>query len=313
MKQTMTRLLCLLLAGIMLFSLAACGKKKNTDPNLTELDDYTILYKGACIMTDYTGVDAVVLTLDFTNNGKENASYLWTIYESATQNGTELEKTIVYTDPETLDAVGDSQWDEVAPGSTLEIRTAFALTDTTNEVEVSFGTLFGSKTGKVTIDPSTLSRETPAGGAAGDAAPSDESGISLPAPTAETSDMRLNWWNGDWYGWWLMEDCSGYYADMGMEGSSWDICGNIDIGEDYMGTFTLWDEDFTRAEPMVSAAVSLSEDGTTEYGTIMSEGGYFTEPPSTAPSCPRAVTSPIYPWNTPTGSLIRDWWILWTP
>ena len=28
---------------------------------------------------------------------------------------------------------------------------------------------------------------------------------------------------------------------------------------------------------MASAAVSLNEDGTTAYGTIMSEGGYFTD------------------------------------
>lgn len=46
----------------------------------------------------------------------------------------------------------------------------------------------------------------------------------------------------------------------------------IDIGEDDMGTVTLWDEDYTKAEPMASAAVSLNEDGTTAYGTIMSEG-----------------------------------------
>ncbi len=274
MKKITKRLFSLLLAGAMIFSLTACSKgKSGGSSDVIKLDNFEILYKSACIMTDYLGDDAVVLTLDFTNKGNENASYLWTIYETAMQNGIDLEKTIVYTNPETLDAVGDSQWDEVEPGSTLEIRTAFALADAANEVEVSFGTLFGSKTGKVTIDPSTLSRET----AGSDTEQPTESNISLPA--AGTNDMRLNWWNGDWYGWWLMENCSGYYADMGMEGSSWDICGNIDIGEDYMGTFTLWDEDFTKAEPMVSAAISLSEDGTTEYGTIMSEGGYFTDIP----------------------------------
>ena len=38
--------------------------------------------KGACIMEDSDGNDAIVLTLDFTNNGKENASYLWSIDET---------------------------------------------------------------------------------------------------------------------------------------------------------------------------------------------------------------------------------------
>ena len=245
MKKITKRLFSLLLTGAMIFSLAACSKEKSGgSSDVIKLDNFEILYKSACIMTDYLGDDAVVLTLDFTNKGNENASYLWTIYETAMQNGIDLEKTIVYTNPETLDAVGDSQWDEVAPGSTVEIRTAFALADAANEVEVSFGTLFGSKTGKVTIDPSTLSRET----SGSDTEQPTESNISLPA--AGTNDMRLNWWNGDWYGWWLMENCSGYYADMGMEGGRWDICGTIDIGEDYMGTFTLWDEDFTKAEPM---------------------------------------------------------------
>ena len=177
--------------------------------------------------------------------------------------------------------MNDSQWDEVEPGATVEVRTAFALADTTNKVEISFSTLFGKKEGKITIDPSTLSRETPAPSSAPADEPDDvalpEPDISLPAD--KTSDMRLNWWNGDWYGWWIMNDCTGYYAEMGMEGQTWDICGAINIGVDYIGTVTLWDEDFTRAEPMVQAAVSLNEDGTSEYGTIMSEGGYFTNMP----------------------------------
>ena len=93
MKQKTTKLLCLLLSAVMLLSLAACkkgGGKSSGDSNLIKLDDYDLLYKSACIMTDYTGVDALVMTLDFTNNGKENASYLWTVFETATQNGTEL-------------------------------------------------------------------------------------------------------------------------------------------------------------------------------------------------------------------------------
>ena len=72
MKQTKTRLLCLLLAALMLLSsLTACGKDKAKDSNLIKLGDYKLLYKGACIMEDSDGNDAIVLTLDFTNNGKE--------------------------------------------------------------------------------------------------------------------------------------------------------------------------------------------------------------------------------------------------
>ena len=270
MKHTTGRLLCLLLSAVMLFSLAACGKNKdkNTDPNLIKLGDYTLLYKDACIMEDSDGNDALVITLDFTNNSKDNASYLWSVSETAMQNGVELEIATVFTGPDSYDTVIESQYLEVAPGKTLEVCTPFVLNDGASEVEVTFEEAFGSKSGKITIDPSELNR-----GFAGNSAPS--SAISL--PTAGTGDLMLDWWNGDWYGCWTMTGCSGYYADAGMEGQSWDICGAIDIGEDDMGTVTLWDEDYTKAEPMASAAVSLNEDGTTAYGTIMSEGGYFTD------------------------------------
>ena len=71
MKQTKTKLLCLLLAVLMLLSsLTACGKDKEKDSNLIKLGDYELLYKGASIMEDSDGNDAIVLTLDFTNKKK---------------------------------------------------------------------------------------------------------------------------------------------------------------------------------------------------------------------------------------------------
>lgn len=262
MKQVKKRLLCLLLIGVMAFSLAACGKDTGGDPNLIKLNDYELLYKGACIMEDYDGSDALVLTLDFTNNGKESASYLWSVIETATQNDTELERTTVYTDYETLASVTDSQWEEVAPGATIEIQTAFALIDATSKVEVSFGQLFGSKSGKITVDPSTLSRESAGSGT---------------AQPIGTGDPLLDWWNGSWYGWWTMSACSGQYE--GMDGYWWDICGEINISEDYVGELVLWDTDYTKTEPMVTASISLNEAGTGEYGTVMSEGGWFMTMP----------------------------------
>ena len=266
MKRTKTKLLCLLLAMLMLFSLTACGKDKAAaNPNLIKLDDYELLYKGACIMEDTDGNDAIVLTLDFTNNSKENASYLWSISETVMQSGAALEVASVVTDYETFDSVMDSQFQEVAPGETLEVRTAFVLADATGTVEATFEQLFGKKNGKITIDPSTLSRETAANADTEDALP------------ATTEDSLLSWWNGEWYGWWKMTGCSGYYEEEGMEGQWWDVCGTIDIGSDYMGTVTLWDEDYTRTEPMATVSVSLNEAGTGEHGTMMSEGGWFTD------------------------------------
>ena len=122
MKQTKTKLLCLLLAVLMLLSsLTACGKDKAKDSNLIKLGDYELLYKGACIMEDSDGNDAIVLTLDFTNNGKENASYLWSVDETVMQNGVELEAATVFTDYDTFETVIEGQFADVAPGATLEV------------------------------------------------------------------------------------------------------------------------------------------------------------------------------------------------
>ena len=91
----------------------------------------------------------------------------------------------------------------------------------------------------------------------------------------KTGDDLLDWWNGDWYGWWQMTGCSGYYED--MEGEWWDICGNIDIGADKTGTVRLWDEDYSRDSLMAKVNVTLSASGTGEHGTMTSEDGQFTD------------------------------------
>ena len=238
MKQTKTKLLCLLLAGLMLLSsLTACGKEKTADSNLIKLGDYELLYKGACIMEDSDGNDAIVLTLDFTNNGKENASYLWSVNETLMQNGTELEVATIFQDYDSFETVVDSQFTDVAPGTTLEVRTAYLLQDTTSPVEATFEQFFGKKSGKITIDPTTLSRED----AASTETMATDPGVGTLGTntTASTGDPLLDWWNGEWYGWWKMSGCYGYYES--MEGNWWDVCGVIDIGTDYTGTITLWD------------------------------------------------------------------------
>ena len=93
---------------------------------------------------------------------------------------------------------------------------------------------------------------------------------------SEKSEPQLrDWWDGDWYGWWQMTGCSGYYEE--MEGEWWDICGNIDIGADKTGTVRLWDEDYSRDSLMAKVNVTLSASGTGEHGTMTSEDGQFTD------------------------------------
>ena len=183
------------------------------------------------------------------------------------QNGVELEAATVFTNYETFETVVENQFKEVAPGTTIEVKTAYVLSDTSSTVEATFEQLFGKKNGKITIDTSTLSREEAVG-----ADSTEDGGLTT---SAASDDALLDWWNGEWYGWWMMTGCTGSYES--MEGQWWDICGIIDIGADYTGTVTLWDEDYKKDNPMVSATVSLSTAGTGENGTMTSEGGWFTD------------------------------------
>ena len=268
MSKTMIRFLSLLLIAVLAISLCGCGGEgKKTESNQIKLEDYELLYKDACIMTDSDGNDSVVLTLDFTNNSKESASYLWSINETLTQDGEELEVATVFTDYSTFTTVIDKQFEDVAPGETLEVQTAYVLKDAAAPIKVTFEQLFGKKNGTITIDPAALSRETSA----------DSTGSTNTALPAPTGDALLDWWNGAWYGWWTMTGCSGAYES--MAGQWWDACAVIDIGMDYTGTVTIWDEDYSRADPMSQATVTLNSAGVGEHGTVMSESGYFTNLP----------------------------------
>ena len=268
MSKTMTRFLSLLLIAVLAISLCGCGGEgKKTESNQIKLEDYELLYKDACIMTDSDGNDAVVLTLDFTNNSKESASYIWSINETLVQNGEELEVAAVITDYAAFTTAVDKQFEDVAPGETLEVQTAYVLKDAAAPIKVTFEQLFGKKNGTITIDPAALSRETSA----------DSTGSTNTALPAPTGDALLDWWNGAWYGWWTMTGCSGAYES--MAGKWWDACAVIDIGLDYTGTVTIWDEDYSRADPMSQATVTLNSAGVGEHGTVMSESGYFTNLP----------------------------------
>ena len=272
MKKINMRILSLLLAVLMLLSLSACGKEEAADPNLLKIGPYELRYKSAKIMQDYDGNDAIVLTLDYTNNSKETTTYLWSFIETATQNGTELESATIFLSEDSFDTVTDSQFTEVAPGETLEVQTAYVLADTTGEVEVASEELFGSKSGKFTIDPATLSRETTDSGSA---EPSPDDGTAAADISAAEGDPLLEWWNGDWYGWWTMYDCSESYED--LDGMWWDAGAVVDISEDKTGTILIWDEDYPKDSPMSEVSVTLNEEGTGEYGTLISEDGYFTD------------------------------------
>ena len=269
MKNNANRLLSLLLAALMLLGLTACGKNKQpSDPNHIVIGDYELQYKGASIMTDSDGKDAVVLTIDFTNNGKDTADYLWSIFNKAMQDGVELEGAIIYVSEDSYEMVTDSQFTEIASGKTIEVRVAYTLRDTENPVEVTFTDLLEKYKGTITVDPTTLTREG--------AKPEPSSAeTDDPITAAPTGDTLLDWWNGDWYGWWIVTGGDGDYED--WNNKWWDCCANIRIGAGYTGNVIIWDEDLPKDDALSEATVSLNSAGTGEFGTLTSESGYFID------------------------------------
>ena len=93
MKQH-KRWLYLLLAGGILLEVSACTQKEPVTPSASDhiiLEDYEIRYKGFTVMQDINENPALVINLDFTNNGKEATSYLWAVSEKAFRDGIGLD------------------------------------------------------------------------------------------------------------------------------------------------------------------------------------------------------------------------------
>lgn len=155
--KNVKKLVALLLAAALLLCLCACGEKKPDDPNRFDFDDYEVYYKGACIMYSESGDDAIVLKFDFTNNSKEAASYGWTIFDEAKQDGTILDSVYVITDLDTYAGVSDNYFIDAQPGETLEIGIAYKLNGT-GEVTMTLSDLLDKNVYTVTADPATLER-----------------------------------------------------------------------------------------------------------------------------------------------------------
>ena len=100
--------------------------------------------------------------------------------------------------------------------------------------------------------------------------PYRQSGLSIPPPniTAQTS-----FWNGGWYGWWIIESGTGAYKD--HANSWWDACARIDLGSDGSGTLTLWDDSCAAGQTIADAQVQADSDLTTSGRLVSTDGSFF--------------------------------------
>ncbi len=86
----------------------------------------------------------------------------------------------------------------------------------------------------------------------------------------------LGYWMNEYYGWWMILDASGDYAD--LNGTALDVCGAIyfNDGSDDTGYVYLWDETGDIDDPMCVVDVNF-EEGASEAGRMRSTDGYFLD------------------------------------
>ena len=104
--------------------------------------------------------------------------------------------------------------------------------------------------------------------------PEEEVEDETEAPAQDSTNPILNFWEGDWYGWWVVWDGEGTYDS--WEDSAWDAYAHIEVNDDYTGTVTLWEVDSSREDPIAVVDVSFRT-GVSEYGCMVSESGWFMD------------------------------------
>ena len=80
-----------------------------------------------------------------------------------------------------------------------------------------------------------------------------------------TTDLSVDAFLGDWYGWWKIEDSVGT-----MPVSWYDSCATLNWQNDGTVLMTLWDEDGSRTEPLSEISFTPSAEG-----KLISLNGYF--------------------------------------
>ena len=84
---------------------------------------------------------------------------------------------------------------------------------------------------------------------------------------------QVEFWNGSWYGWWIIETGTGIYED--TEISWWDACAQITLDADGSGTLVLWDDSCEAGQTIANAQVQASADLTTSGRLVSTDGSFF--------------------------------------
>ena len=75
------------------------------------------------------------------------------------------------------------------------------------------------------------------------------------------ADSGLQLWAGDYYGYWIVDTVWETQQDWLVEGAYWDCCASVEINPDGTGTMIIWDEDYTKDDPLAELDITVSETG----------------------------------------------------
>ncbi len=123
------------------------------------------------------------------------------------------------------------------------------------------------------VDGETMELKFDKNAAVSNSGSTDDPGI-LDGPGSEGPGDKLEWWNGDWYGWWVVADGTGAYEE--WIGGFWDSVATITLNDDGTGTIIMWDEDGGEDSLIISVEVEMSE-GFSDYGCLVSVSGNFLD------------------------------------
>ncbi len=143
----MKRVLVLLLTVITAFAFAGCTEAEPEAAAPSDkgtLGNYEIAIKDCEMVKDYDGSDTIAVSIDFTNNSDDAASFDTVMMYDAFQDGMELETTSVYTDEESFECMDDDVSRQIKPGKTIEVVITKKLENTTSPVEVEVEEFFGN-------------------------------------------------------------------------------------------------------------------------------------------------------------------------
>lgn len=111
------------------------------DNTSVSTDSYDFAIKGASLVKDIDGNDAIIVDCTWTNNSEETTSALVAMMGQAFQDGVQLETAAVEDQDGVYD--GDAQWKDIRPGTTQDFQLAYELPNTTSKVEFELSVFLG--------------------------------------------------------------------------------------------------------------------------------------------------------------------------